>query len=71
MNILLTASRNLTFQGFHFINCFAPCAELSRPAPIIWASKKLLKSWAQGAKVGRKGAKPFMKLTPGLTKLSR
>ena len=42
-----------------------PYADLLRPAPNIYASKKLLKSWAQGAKVGRKGAKPFMKSTPG------
>ena len=30
--------------------------------------KKLFKSWAQGMKVGRRGAKPFMKSTPGGTK---
>ena len=53
-----------THSWVNFINCFAPFAYLSRPAPYICASKKLLRSWAQGAKVGRKGAKPFMKSTP-------
>ena len=55
----------VTLSGVYFTNCFAPCADLLRPGPNICASKKLLKSWAQGAKVGRKGAKPFMKSTPG------
>ena len=50
-------------QRVAFINCFAPCADLSRPAPNNCASKKLLKNWAQGAKVGGKGAKPVMKST--------
>ena len=57
-------SKNST--GVDFINCFAPCADLLRPTPNICASKKLLKNWVQGAKVGRKGAKLFMKLTPGV-----
>ena len=52
--------------GVNFINCFAPYAKISRLAPKFCASKKLLKSWAQGAKVGRRGAKRFMKSTPGL-----
>ena len=57
-------SKNST--GVDFINCFAPCADLLRPTPNICASKKLLKNWVQGAKVGRKGAKLFMKSTPGV-----
>ena len=51
-------------SGVDFINCFAPYAKLSCLALNFCASKKLLKSWAQGLKVGRRGAKPIMKLTP-------
>ena len=49
--------------GVDFIKDFAPYAHLLRPAPIFCVSKKLLKSWAQGAKAGRRGLKPFMKST--------
>ena len=52
--------------GVNFINCFTPYAELPRLAPNFCASKKLLQSWAQGAKVGRRSPKPYMKSTPGL-----
>ena len=51
--------------GVDFINCFTPYAKLSRLAPNFCAGKKLLKSWAQGTKVRRRGAIPFMKSTPG------
>ena len=50
--------------GVDFIKGFVPCAHRLRLAPNFRASKKLLKSWAQGAKVGRYGAKPFLKSTP-------
>ena len=33
--------------------------------------KKLLKSWVQGAKVGRRGTKPFMKSTLGVRNSER
>ena len=33
-------------RGVNFINCFTPCAELSRLAPNFCASKKLLQCWA-------------------------
>ena len=52
--------------GVKFINCFASYAHLLRLTSNFPASEKLLKSWAQGAKVGRKGAKPFMKSTRGV-----
>ena len=52
----LTPGR-LASTGIEFINCFAPKT---------CANKKLLKSWAQGAKVGRKVGKLLMKSTPGL-----
>ena len=51
--------------GVNFINCFMPYAELWRLAPNFCASKKLLKSWALGVKVGRRGAKLFMTLEVG------
>ena len=47
-----------------YINCFAPYIHLLRLMPNFGASKNLLKSWAQGEKVGRSCAKPFMKSTP-------
>ena len=59
-------SRHFVRTGVDFIEGFAPCAHLLRLGPIFCASKKLLKSWAQGAKVGRRGAKLFMKSTPSL-----
>ena len=62
---LLNVSISLTNTGVDFIKGFAPCAHRLRLAPNFRASKKLLKSWAQGAKVGRNGTKPFMKSTPG------
>ena len=54
-------------SGVDFIKGFAPCAHLLRLAPNFCASKKLLKSWVQGAKVGRRGAKLFIKSTPSRT----
>ena len=48
------------------INCFTPFTELSRLAPNFCVSKKLLKSWEQGVKFGRRGAKTFIKSTPGV-----
>ena len=62
---LNSTTKSLEQKGVDFINCFMPYAELSRLAPNFCASKKLLKSWAQGAKVWRRGAKPFMKSTLG------
>ena len=56
---------NVYQPGVDFINCFGPYAHLLRLTPNFHASKKLLKSWAYGAKVGHRGAKPFMKSTPG------
>ena len=50
--------------GIDFIKSFAPCAHLLHLAPNFCANKKLLKSWAQGAKVGCRGTKLFMKSTP-------
>ena len=50
--------------GVDFMNCFTPIAAHSRLALNICTRKKILKSWAQGVKVGRRGAKPFIKLTP-------
>ena len=44
-----------------FINCFAHLLHLTLN---FHASKKLLKSRAQGAKVGNRGAKLFIKSTP-------
>ena len=52
--------------GVDFIKGFAPCAHLLHLAPSFCASEKLLKSWAQGANDGCKGAKQFMKSTPGV-----
>ena len=67
MSNIQNAVYNYHYQtGADFINYFAPCADLLRPAPNICTIKKLLKSWAQGAIVGRKGAKPLMESTPGL-----
>ena len=51
-------------SGVNFINCLTPYAEFLCLALNFCTSKKLLKSWAQGAKVGHKGAKQLMKLTP-------
>ena len=51
--------------GVDFIDCFAPCTYILSLAPNFGASKELLKSWAQVAKDGCKGAKPVMKSTPG------
>ena len=53
------------YTGVDSINCFAPYDHLFCLTPNFLASKKLLKSWAEGAKVGLRGAKPFMKSTPG------
>ena len=47
-----------------------PYAYLLDLAPNFCAIKKLLKSWAQGAKVGCRGTKPFMKSTPGRVPVS-
>ena len=55
----------MTDSGADFLNYFASYAELLRLGPNFCASKKLFKKWAQGAKVGCRGAKLFMKLTPG------
>ena len=44
--------------GVDFINWFAPYAYLLLFGPNFCTSKKLLKSWGQGLKVGRRGAKP-------------
>ena len=53
--------------GVDIINCFTLYAKLLRLAQNFCASEKLLKSWAQSVKVGRKCTKLFMKLTLGLS----
>ena len=42
------------FSGVHFINCFPPNADRSRPTPKFYSTKKLLKRWAYGMNCRRK-----------------
>ena len=61
--MVLPTTGILAWGRFHRRFCalhrsFASCAKL-------WCQEKLLKSWAQGAKVGRRGAKLFIKSTLG------
>ena len=51
-NFKFLFSRILYLSGVDFINCCRPFAKLSRLSPNFCTSKKLLKSWVQGAIVG-------------------
>ena len=56
---ILANFKNLGIQG-------SISLKVLRPATNFCASKKLLKSWAEGVKVGCRGARLFMKSNPDL-----
>ena len=49
-----------------FINCFAPCADLSRPEPNILRSFLLAQMLGVGCKRSAQGANQFLKSTLGI-----